>query len=134
MINQEIKEKFIELRAKGNSFDKIAQELGTSKQTLINWSKELKHEISNLKEIEREALQEKYFLSKAKRLEMFGSQLEALKNELGKRDLSTVSTDKLFELSLKYGAFLKDEAEPITLKDEKEVGDFDLKMEEAWTA
>ena len=134
MINQEIKEKFIELRAKGNSFDKIAQELGTSKQTLINWSKELKHEISNLKEIEREALQEKYFLSKAKRLEMFGSQLEALKNELGKRDLSTVSTDKLFELSLKYGAFLKDEDKPITFKEKNDLADFEVQMEDAWTA
>jgi transcriptional regulator len=30
------KEKFIELRAKGWSFDKIAKELGKAKQTLID--------------------------------------------------------------------------------------------------
>src|SRR3990167_10914524 len=121
MIDPAIKGRFIELRAQGHSFDKIAKELDVSKQTLIVWSKSLKFEISNLKEIEREALQEKYSLSKTKRLELFGSQLEALKNELGKRDLSTVSTDKLFELSLKYGAFLKDEAEPITLKEKNDL-------------
>ena len=35
------KERFIELRAKGWSFDKIAKETGKAKQTLIDWSKEL---------------------------------------------------------------------------------------------
>ena len=49
----ETKEKFIELRAKGWSFDKIAKELGKAKQTLINWSKELEDEIDNLKALER---------------------------------------------------------------------------------
>jgi len=41
MKDQQTKEKFIELRAKGLSFDKISRELRISKQTLINWSKKL---------------------------------------------------------------------------------------------
>jgi transcriptional regulator len=44
----ESKQRFIELRAKGWSFDKIAKELDKAKQTLINWSKELQDEIANL--------------------------------------------------------------------------------------
>ena len=64
METLETKNKFIELRAKGYSFDKIAKELGIAKQTLIDWSKELKNQIANLKAFELEVLQEKYFLSK----------------------------------------------------------------------
>ena len=45
----ETKERFIELRAKGWSFDKIAKEIGKAKQTLIDWSKELQDEIANRK-------------------------------------------------------------------------------------
>ena len=45
MTNNEEREKFIELRAEGLNFDKIAKELKRSKQTLINWNKELGGEI-----------------------------------------------------------------------------------------
>lgn len=51
MKDQETKERFVELRAKGWSFDRIARELKVSKQTLINWSRELALQIGNLKAI-----------------------------------------------------------------------------------
>jgi transposase-like protein len=38
----ETKRRFIELRAKGYSFDKIAKELGKAKQTLLDWSRDLR--------------------------------------------------------------------------------------------
>lgn len=41
MKDQETKERFIELRAKGLSFDKISKELKVSKQILIDWSRGL---------------------------------------------------------------------------------------------
>ena len=53
----EIKEQFIDLRAKGYSFDKIAKELGKAKQTLIDWSKDLQEEIAEERR-DRELLQE----------------------------------------------------------------------------
>ena len=34
----ETQERFIELRAKGWSFDTIAKEIGKAKQTLIDWT------------------------------------------------------------------------------------------------
>ncbi len=49
MKDNETKNKFIELRAKGFSFAKISKELKTSKQTLVTWSKDLTLEIKNLK-------------------------------------------------------------------------------------
>ncbi|MCZ8162915.1 MAG: hypothetical protein O9275_19790 [Microcystis sp. LE19-196.1B] len=110
----ETKERFIELRAKGWSFDKIAKELGKAKQTLIDWSKELQDEIANRKALELEALYESYYLLKENRLQTLGVMLTKIKKELEKRNLSDVPTDKLLDLLLKYESQLKDEiVEPI---------------------
>lgn len=110
----ETKERFIELRAKGWSFDKIAKELDRAKQTLINWSKELEDEIANLKALELEALYEKHYLLKENRIETFGAMLTKIKKEVESRDLSDVPTDKLLDLFLKYNSQIKEEIiEPI---------------------
>lgn len=109
METLETKNKFIELRAKGYSFDKIAKELGIAKQTLIDWSKELKNQIANFKAFELEVLQEKYFLSKKNRLETFGSLLGNLKKEIINRDLSDIPTDKLLDLFLKFSIQIEKE-------------------------
>ena len=110
----ETKERFIELRAKGYSFDRIAKELGKAKQTLIDWSKELQDEIANLKALELEALYESYYLLKENRLQTFGAMLTKIKEEMERRDLSDVPTDKLLDLLLKYNSQVKEEiVEPI---------------------
>jgi len=119
----EQKEKFIELRAKGYSFDKIAKELGRAKQTLIDWSKELEEEIANHKALELEALYEKYYLHKETRLQTFGELLGKIKKEIEKRNLSDVSTEKLLELYLKYQAQAKEEVTDPVFKSSKEVED-----------
>ena len=79
METNEKKEKFIQLRAKGYSFDKIAKKLQMSKQTLIDWNKELEEEISNFKAMELELLYEKYYLTREQRLQTFGQMLSRLK-------------------------------------------------------
>ena len=78
MKDNETKEKFIELRAKGYSFDKISSELKVCKQTLIYWSRDFEEEIGNLKAIELEALQEQYFMTKKQRIEKLGETLNVL--------------------------------------------------------
>ena len=88
MKDQRTRERFVELRAQGLSFARIAEELKVSKQTLINWSKQFQTEISNLKSIELEALQEKYYLTKRARIELFGQKLQGVLDELAKRSLS----------------------------------------------
>lgn len=109
MKGLETKKKFIELRAKGVSFDKIAKELSISKQTLIKWSKEMEIEISNLKAIELEVLQEQYYIAKEQRIKLFGKHMEAIVAELSKRNLSDIPTDKLLELMIKLSNSLKNE-------------------------
>ena len=117
----ETKERFIELRAKGWSFDKIAKELGKAKQTLIDWSKELQDEIANRKALELEALYESYFLLKENRLQTLGVMLTKIKKELEKRNLSDVPTDKLLDLLLKYESQLKDEIVDPIYKSSQEI-------------
>lgn len=120
MKDNKTKEKFIEMRARGASYDRIAKELDTSKPTLIKWSKELELEISNLKAMELEVLQEKYYMLKEKRIELFGEKLKAIQEEIEKRDLSDIPTEKLFDLLIKYSEYLKKEGVDIIFREKKE--------------
>ena len=117
MKTQDIKNRFIGLRAKGYSYDKIAKQLKVSKQTLITWSKELQAEIANLKTIELEVLLEKYYALREKRIELFGKKLLALEKELSTRDLKDIPTEKLFYLIDKYADLLKQEGTGIIFKE-----------------
>jgi hypothetical protein len=102
METLETKQKFIELRAKGWSFDKISKEIGKAKQTLIDWSKDLENEISNYKSVELEALYEKYYLLKEAKIQKYGSILSKITEELENRDFKNVNTGRLLELYLLY--------------------------------
>lgn len=54
MYNNEIKDKFVELRAGGKSFGDISQELGVVKSTLHRWEDERADDIARLRRIEWE--------------------------------------------------------------------------------
>jgi transposase len=123
------KERFIEMRAKGYSFDRIAKELGKAKQTLIDWSKDLQEEIANLKALELEALYEKYYLLKETRLQTFGEMLSKIKTEIERRELSDVPTDKLLELLLKYNSQVNEEIVEPVFKSSKEIKEEELDKE-----
>ena len=97
----EVKSQFIELRAKGWSYLKIARKLKVSKNTLASWGAELDGDIANLRAVEMEALHEKYFMTKEARIQLLGEQLKEIKAELKRRGLEAVSTEKLLEMELK---------------------------------
>jgi len=114
----ELKSRFIEMRAKGLSIRAIAKDLQLSPQTISNWHVELEEEIAKLKAIELEALYEEFHLLKAHRLKRLGGQLLAIEEELSKRKLSDVSTDKLMDLLLKFfDEVRKEHVEPQYLSD-----------------
>ena len=116
----EVKSQFIELRAKGWSYVKIARKLKVSKNTLTNWGAELEGEIASLKAIEMEALHEKYFMNKEARIRLLGEQLKEIKDELKRRGLETVSTDRLLEMELKlYQALQAEYVETRPLTEEE---------------
>lgn len=123
METVETKTRFIELRAKGYSFDKIAKELGKAKQTLIDWSKDLEEEIANLKALELEALYEEFYLVKEKRIRRLGKILKSIEDELLDRDLSEVATDRLLDLLLKYRAQIEEDLVEPTFKSREEISE-----------
>jgi transcriptional regulator with XRE-family HTH domain len=116
----ELKSQFIDLRAKGWSYSRIARKLKVSKNTLANWSSELEGEIASLKAMELEALYEKYYLTKEARIKLLGGQLKEIQEELKARKLDSVSTDKLLELELKiYQALQSEYVEVRPLSDQE---------------
>lgn len=116
----DIKNKFVELRAKGFSIRQIARKLHLSPQILSNWQAELYEEIARLKAVELEALYEKYRLLKKHRVQLLGNQIQVIRREHKKRELSDVSTDKLLELQLRYlDEAGKEYAEPKIISDEE---------------
>uniref|UniRef100_UPI00404859C8 hypothetical protein n=1 Tax=Algoriphagus sp. TaxID=1872435 RepID=UPI00404859C8 len=117
----ETKRRFIELRAKGYSFDKIAKELGKAKQTLLDWSRELDQEIAQAKALELDSLYESYSLYKEARLKTLGEILSKLKKEADNRDLTDLPTDRLLDLFLKYEGVVKDSLVEPVFKSSREI-------------
>ena len=101
MKDTDKEKKFIELRGKNWSFNRISQEIGVSKSTLIKWDKEFTYEIANINQMELEALYEEYKMTKEQRLEYLGKLQKKLIKELNSRNLTDVKTDKLLDMLLK---------------------------------
>lgn len=134
MLDNETRDHFVELRAQGKSFAAIAEELNVSKPTLIAWSEDLEVEIANLRQIHVEGLREKHRMGAERRVELFGKQLDAIEGELGKRDLTAVPTERLFDLLVKLGKELN--ATDAPLRFSKKVGGLhvDLSSTITWEA
>jgi len=117
MIDQSVKEQFVELRAQGVSFASISTRLNVSKGTLVAWSKDMKDELGNMRQIQLEAMREKYRMGSERRMELFAKQLEAVEGELATRPLNTVPTEKLFDMLVKLGHELNVTDAPLTFKE-----------------
>jgi hypothetical protein len=97
--DQETVQKFIELRSRGISFARIAEQLGVAKSTLILWSREHQHLIQNLRAIEWEDFVDRTLASKEERLKAISEQLRRLETELAQRDLTSIPTARLQSLA-----------------------------------
>lgn len=115
MYKQEDKDKFIELRVEGLSYEDISKQLNISKQALVNWSKEeeIQVQLLNLEELKKEELQKKYLVTSKSRIEMLGKRLNKLLEELDKRDYKDLSTESLIKLVVLTSSKLKEEYSPI---------------------
>ena len=94
--------RFIELRGKGMSFQKIADEIGVSKPTLIKWNGEFMEQVKEAQYMEFEGLVEQYGLFRKERFEIYCKALNSALKEFQERaetgELKKVPTDKLFNL------------------------------------
>ena len=89
------------MRACGNTYKTISSELGIATRTLMNWSKELANDISNERAMELEGLNDRFMIGRQQQLQIAGSQLGKITQEMLKRDLSEVPTAKLFDMQQK---------------------------------
>ena len=67
MKDNETKARFIELQGQDLPLKSIADEIGVSKTTLVNWEQELKEQVDNVRAMELEALYDRYYRSVARR-------------------------------------------------------------------
>jgi transposase len=109
------KEKFINLRAEGISFDKISKEINISKPTLIKWNKEFQKEIEDLIFLNAQYLLEQYKLTKQRRIELLTRHLSKINEELDRRDYSELSIKDLLSIKQEYENKLNKELEHIKL-------------------
>ena len=100
--NIEEQAKFIELRGRGMSFQKISEEMGVSKPTLIKWNGDLLEQVKEAQYMEFENLVEQYGLFRKKRFEIYckalNSALKEFEERAEKGELKEVPTDKLLNL------------------------------------
>lgn len=100
-MEQDKKDKFIELRAQGLSFDAISKQLSISKPTLIKLERELGDDVQWLKFMHMETLAEQYKMMRAARLERLGAVLQRVDAAVEAADFSRLSPDKLIELRIR---------------------------------
>ena len=95
---------FVMQRAQGKSFDKIADDLGITKQTLIKWQGEMFAQIREQEFYEVQAITEAYAVTRRQRFDATAKTLGAVLAELTRRvdtdQLADMPTDKLVNLAL----------------------------------
>lgn len=72
-------QKFIDLRAKNFTLEKIAEELKISSRTLINWNKKYLKDILFHKQIEIDKLKDKFNISEIQNLEFYSKIIDKCK-------------------------------------------------------
>lgn len=96
------KARFVELRARGASFQDIADILVCGKSTLVNWNKEMADEIAERKAMTKNDILYDYQVARDNRLRYFAELYRDIKNELARRTLRDVPSDKLYAMLEKY--------------------------------
>lgn len=92
----------MELRADGHSYSEIRKQLGISKQTCVNWNRQLSDQISGLRAVRVQEVTESWLMAKERRLELFAEQISRLRDALDGRDLAEIPTGELLRLYLRY--------------------------------
>ena len=82
MKDQETVEKFIERRAQGASFVRIAAELGVAKSTLTEWSRKFRFEIHNRRALVLDDLQDRILGTVQSRVSGLAEKLGRVEQEL----------------------------------------------------
>ena len=108
----EMKQRFIELRAEGKSYQAIRDELGIAVGTCSAWEHELASEIAMMKRESLNALYNAYHMTKEARIKKLGGTLNNIDTALEGADLTELTPDKLLDYKLRYSDALRKEYTP----------------------
>ena len=115
MKDQETVQKFIELRAQGWSFARIAAELGVARSTLTEWSRKFRFEVHNRRALELDDLQDRVLGTVQSRVAGLADNLSKVENELRQRPLADLSTSQLYSLAASLRRQIERETGPVRL-------------------
>ena len=105
------KQRFIQMRVEGKSFEEIAKELSTTKPNLIEWNKEsgTRTAINEGLAIQLNDAVRTLELSKQARLTAMLKTYKKVIEEIERRDLADVPTEKLIQLSILLNQKINDQ-------------------------
>ena len=109
MTDRDTENRIIELRARGKSYSTIASELKIGKQTALDVCKKYKEQIATLQALELEQLYEEQRITSQERITAIASLMHRVREEIDRRDLTQVPTEKLIDLYLKQSSALREE-------------------------
>src|SRR5215472_7703954 len=115
MKDQETVQKFIELRAQGWSFARIAAELGVARSTLTEWSRKFRFEIHNRRALELDDLQDRVLGTVQSRVGALAEKLTRVEQELRQRGLADMSTAQLHSLAASLRRQIERQTGPVRL-------------------
>jgi hypothetical protein len=98
MLALEKQSEIIQLRGLGNSYDKIAEQLNISKPTAIKVCLAYEDKVANLHAKQIETTLEEAAYNLEVRSSMYKQLIQRLYKEISTRDLSEISTDRLFSM------------------------------------
>ena len=98
----EIIDRFIQLRVQGWTFERIASELSVTERTLMTWSRKHSTLIQNLRALETEKVAHRANLTSTATLENLGEDIRRVREELARRDLKDIPTDKLLMIAARH--------------------------------
>ena len=109
MTDRDTENRIIELRARGKSYSTIASELKRRQQTALDARTQYKEQIATLQALELEQLYEEQRITSQERITAIASLMHRVREEIDRRDLTQVPTEKLIDLYLKQASTLKEE-------------------------
>lgn len=99
----------ITLRAGGASYANIALQVGVSKQTAVNICRRNRERLATLEALAIDELHETQRVGYEERIKALATLMAKVREEIDRRDLTNVPTDKLLEIYLKQSSALKEE-------------------------
>lgn len=109
MTTNDIKLRFVEMRANNMSLSSIANELHISRGTCSKWVKELESDIA-VKQAERKAeITDLYAMDRQHRINRLQAVLERLDKAISNADFSQMSPEALLKMKLRYESELSRE-------------------------